>query len=486
MINWDNEDIHRYSSPLVPCFSELISEFLTSAILRHTSYFLRLTRFKSCIINYPKPSGYQTAVIFLLKAVSMENKTFTNIRSLLEALAKAMNLINPEVEHHHEQTAYLSYFIARQMNLDIEQIHTVIYAAFLHDVGGAMLDEPTSVIEIESEAEKYAKIGAEMLRDLPYFSDIASVIAYCQTNWQNVLAESSQNKPCARLASIVHLADAASLCLNPEKRVLNQVKDICSIIESGKGTYFMPEAVEAFLSLRPYETIWLDAMENPNFLFYFTGDIHQVTLEQTADLTKLMSRIIDYRSSFTAMHSAGVATTAFELARLSGMSEEDCLKMEIAGNLHDLGKLVVPREILEKPGKLTPEEFNVIKEHTYYTRLILMGIDGFENIADWAAYHHEKLNGKGYPFHLSAEHLDLGSRIMAVADIFSAITEVRPYRAGMQKDQVIRILKEDVESGAICGDIVNLLIENYDQIDAERDRKSREAGKRYFENINLG
>ena len=208
----------------------------------------------------------------------------------------------------------------------------------------------------------------------------------------------------------------------------------------------MEEAVDAFLHFKDIELIWLDAMMNPNYLMYFTGSIRDVSLMETAQLTKLMSRIIDCRSSFTAMHSAGVAAVAKELARLCGMSPDDIIKMEIAGNLHDVGKLVVPREILEKPGKLTDEEFNIIKEHAYYTRYVLKDIIGFGKIANWAGFHHEKLDGHGYPFHLSSDQLDLGSRIMAVADIFSAITEVRPYRDGMKQEQAINVVNYPTQS----------------------------------------
>ena len=186
------------------------------------------------------------------------------------------------------------------------------------------------------------------------------------------------------------------------------------------------------------------------------------------------------------MHSAGVAASAKALARLAGMSEEECMMMEIAGNLHDVGKLRVPNAILEKPGKLTEEEFNVVKEHPYYTRWILMNVDGFDKIADWAACHHEKLNGNGYPFHWNAEWLDPGARIMAVADIFSAITEVRPYRAGMDREQALKVMRENVQAGAICGKVVQMLETHYDEIDTARDLASREAGKRYFESLKKG
>ena len=171
------------------------------------------------------------------------------------------------------------------------------------------------------------------------------------------------------------------------------------------------------------------------------------------------------------------------LARLCGMSADECKMMRIAGYSHDLGKLTTPRAILEKPGKLTDEEFDRIKEHPYYTRLILMDVGGFEQIANWAGFHHEKLNGGGYPFHFGAEVLDRGSRIMAVADIFSAITEVRPYRAGMAPEEVRRVLDANVASGGICGEIVGVLNDHYEEIDALREAAARSEGKRYYESI---
>ena len=167
------------------------------------------------------------------------------------------------------------------------------------------------------------------------------------------------------------------------------------------------------------------------------------------------------------------------------MSPEEVKMMEIAGNLHDIGKLRVPNEILEKPGKLDEAEFNIMREHTYYTRTILASVDRFDKIADWAAFHHEKLNGMGYPFHLSGEQLDVGARIMAVADIFSAITEVRPYRAGMNREKAMGVLKESVNRGEICGWVVKLLEEHFDEVDRVREQESREVGKRYYQSIEL-
>ena len=198
-----------------------------------------------------------------------------------------------------------------------------------------------------------------------------------------------------------------------------------------------------------------------------------------------MSKLVDFRSPFTAMHSAGVAASAECLAELMGMSEEECLMMRVAGYLHDLGKLKVPNELLEKPGKLTEEEFNIVKEHAYYTYALLKDVGGFEQIALWAALHHEKLTGGGYPFHLSGAKLPLGSRIMAVADIFSAVTEDRPYRRGMEKERVIAVLRENAEQGLTSAPVTELLIGHYDEINRRRDQESREASQKYQESLKV-
>ena len=193
--------------------------------------------------------------------------------------------------------------------------------------------------------------------------------------------------------------------------------------------------------------------------------------------------IIDFRSPFTAMHSAGVAASACALARLAGMNAQECDMMEIAGSLHDLGKIRTPSEILEKPGKLTPEEFNVMKEHAFFSDLLLGRVGGFNEICGWAALHHEKLNGKGYPYHLKDGEIPFGAQIMAVADVFSAITEDRPYRKGMPEEKVKAILRENAEKGELSPLLTDLLIANFDTVNAARDRASQEAGGRYFRAI---
>lgn len=412
---------------------------------------------------------------------------FTNMRDLNGCLAEALNLIDSNIENHHQQTAYLAYMIAKETDFDDAMLYQTRFSALIHDIGFITMENPGSIAELERDAKNIAEKGAKLIEAFPESRDTANVVRYCQSSWREYLSipeeDREKYKNSARIASVVHLADVVSAIVRPDVSVLNQVKPIREAVKSLRETEFSGEAVDAFLKASDNEFVWMDLRYNPHFLDYFVGEIKAVSLDRTAELTAVMSHIIDYRSSFTAMHSAGVAASATALARFAGMSDDECKMMTIAGHLHDIGKLKVPRSILEKPGKLTEEEFNIIKEHPYYTRLNMMNVEGFEKIANWAGFHHEKLNGKGYPFHFGAADLDTGSRIVAVADIFSAITEVRPYRAGMDRAQALAVLSDNVRSGGIDGDIVALLNDHYDEVDRLREEAARSEGERYYNSI---
>ena len=129
-----------------------------------------------------------------------------------------------------------------------------------------------------------------------------------------------------------------------------------------------------------------------------------------------------------------------------------------AGHLHDLGKLRVPDEILDKPGRLDAAERKIINTHSYETFQILRNIGGFEDIARWAAYHHEEPDGSGYPFHLDAAATPLEARILRVADIFQAMVQERPYRQGMDDAAVARFMGDLVAAGRCEARLVDALL----------------------------
>ncbi|MPN10124.1 3'3'-cGAMP-specific phosphodiesterase 1 [bioreactor metagenome] len=272
------------------------------------------------------------------------------------------------------------------------------------------------------------------------------------------------------------------MLIDPKRDVLGQIPSICEHILAGAGGLFMPELVETLLSISGHEYVWLDLVYD-DILAVMPKNIHALDVELSLDemvvLTEVFAHIIDFRSPFTARHSVGVAAVAAKLAELMGFSANECKMMLAAGHLHDLGKLAVPNEILEKADKLNPEEFNQMRSHTYFTYRTLQMIKGFETINIWASLHHERLNGKGYPFHLSGESIPLGSRVMAVADVFTAITEDRPYRKGMEEDAVLRVIRSMVKNESLCPKAAHVLQENLDVLSRVRLMAQTRADRKY-------
>ncbi len=416
----------------------------------------------------------------------MENG-FTNMRDMTQAFANAMNLISSEMEDHHEKVAYVAYRLAEQVDLTEQERKNIIYGALLHDIGVVTQSgiRNISLVELESKVGFLSKAGSALLRMNPITSPLAEVVSESQTPWKVLRSRMLPLRGALLMSQIIHMADVVTLLLQEQEGVpvLNRISKVREAVRTLGKQEFSPTVLKAFDAVCGMDYVWMDLFYQPDRFLDFISDSRDVSLDETIRLTELVSHIIDFRSPFTAMHSAGVAAAAEELARLSGMSQNECKMMRIAGNLHDLGKLKIPKKILDKPGKLTDEEFNQVKEHAYYTGILLENIHGFDQIAQWAGLHHEKLNGKGYPFGLSADQLPLGSRIMAAADIFSAITEERPYRKGMPREKAISVLRENVRQGALAGNVVELLIENYDRIDGAREAASHAAGKHYFASL---
>lgn len=171
----------------------------------------------------------------------------------------------------------------------------------------------------------------------------------------------------------------------------------------------------------------------------------------------MRAKIIDNKSPFTYEHLQGVTSVAVRLGEHFKLDKITLRNLKISALLHDLGKLTIPNSILDKPGKLKPMEYQQIKSHPYYTKLILSKIKGIETIRDWAGNHHETLDGKGYPEGIPEERLCLPERIIAVSDVYQALTEERPYRKPLPESQVIEILQGMVKDHKLSPEVFSSL-----------------------------
>lgn len=223
------------------------------------------------------------------------------------------------------------------------------------------------------------------------------------------------------------------------------------VLRDRNGRWFDPQLVRIAEALDSDGVLWNRALaavpesEIRDTALDLAPDAIECLAAADIDLIcEAFADVVDAKSSFTYRHSLGVTEAAGLIAKQLGLSMERRQLVNRAALLHDLGKLRVPNSILDKPGKLDGEEWRVVQEHPGLTRDILTRIGPFRELAEIAGAHHEKLDGTGYPNRLTARQLPLEARIIAVADVYGALTEDRPYRPGMPIEKALAILANDV------------------------------------------
>jgi HD-GYP domain-containing protein (c-di-GMP phosphodiesterase class II) len=206
------------------------------------------------------------------------------------------------------------------------------------------------------------------------------------------------------------------------------------------------------------EAFWftLDSGQVNGYAATWLSEARQIpmTFDDLRSLMKVFSSIVDAKSPFTKAHSDGVASLARYLGSQMSLGEERCDMLELAGLLHDIGKLRVPDELLDKSGPLTEDERHILRRHSFDTYNILRNIRGLEQVALWAGQHHERVDGTGYPYHTRNGALSLEARIIAVADVFQALAQVRPYRQPLASEVILDILQGQVENRKLDAQVV--------------------------------
>lgn len=219
------------------------------------------------------------------------------------------------------------------------------------------------------------------------------------------------------------------------------------VLQDRSGRWFDPELVKIAASLDRSGDLW--SGKNPDecrrrVLELAPEAAGATSAIQIDRVCEAFAEIVDAKSAFTPSHSAGVAQAALKIAEQLGMENERCRMIWRAALLHDVGKLSISNAILDTPSKLNAKQWAAVHQHPVHTQQILERIEPFAELAAVASRHHERLDGKGYPYGLSGEHLPLEARILAVADVYGALSEDRPYRPAFSGCEAIGIMRKMV------------------------------------------
>jgi HD-GYP domain-containing protein (c-di-GMP phosphodiesterase class II) len=421
-----------------------------------------------------------------------------SVAEVLSSLSYALDLTSGQAMGHAQRSCLIAMRLGKEIGLGDDQLSSLYHAVLMKDAGcssnAARMYEIFGSDEIEAkrmtkitdwsnllEAARYAQAHV-----LPKGSLIARAqrmlhIAVNKADCSQALVRSRCERG-SQIALAIGLGEAAaecilhldehwdgngapmclrgdSICLLGRIACLSQTMAAYAstfdadtayhVIRERSGKWFDPRLVNATSAFRFDNEFWLNMSDPREALLSIEcrATVEKVTEERIDAICDAFAQIVDAKSSFTAEHSRRVCDYAVGIARVLGIDGSRLTTLRRAALLHDVGKLGVSNAILDKNGKPTNEEWISIQRHPYYTQEVLRKIRGFERITEIASAHHERLDGKGYFRGLAADKLDLDMRILAVADVYDALSADRPYRAALKQSEVFRIL--DWEAGSV-------------------------------------
>jgi diguanylate cyclase (GGDEF)-like protein/putative nucleotidyltransferase with HDIG domain len=237
------------------------------------------------------------------------------------------------------------------------------------------------------------------------------------------------------------------------------VSAVAAAVIDHSGYWLLPlTAAPLYLTYRTYK-VYLGRIEDEQRHVQQMSDLHLATIEALA-------RAIDAKDQLSQGHIRRVQLYAAGLARALGMRENEIHGVKTAALLHDIGKLAIPEHILSKPGPLSEEEFQKIREHPKVGADIIAAVPFPYPVAPLILSHHERWDGKGYPSGLRGEEIPMGARVLAVVDYFDALMSERPYHKAMSADSALLLLQQEAAQ-ALDPTIVEKFLEIYPRLRAE-------------------
>lgn len=375
------------------------------------------------------------------------------LASLLEGLSYAIDLAEGRNLQHAQNVTLLALQIGAKLGLTSQERDSLYQAGLLHDITVTSQERLCPLCEA---IEEY-----NLQQHIPSLFQADAVIHGSLETWEGSGAQGLQGENIPLVSRLLTIAVSIENSV-PEKRNFEQWRiNVVELLGQGKGLFFDPRLVDLVKSLLRDRRFCLDVLEpnpgekirhyRPTASIPFSSDLLLI-------IGEIFAKFIDRKSRYTAHHSQDVAKVAEFMAKKINLPEDAVRDVRLAGLLHDLGKVAIPNEILEKPGKLSKEEFALIKNHPYFSAFILDKIPGLETISLWAAAHHERLDGSGYYLGITAKDLPLEARLIAVADVYAALAADRPYRPGLEHKEIGKIMREMVHSGHLDGQLVEVAL----------------------------
>lgn len=378
---------------------------------------------------------------------------------IYDLMCSVLSRLNADFVEHGKRVAFLSLKYSQAHGADANVVYRRVFNALFHDIGAYKVEtgERENIMRFDA-THTYAH-ALEGYLFLKYFSPLgknAEPVLYHHAFWHQ---RGNYPNEAFREGNLLHLFDRYDVL----KLAGNFKDDIRKKILSAKGA-FDPQSVKNFFELlerEPIERQLYDLSYRTELENYFSTVM--IPTEDFENYLRMLSFTFEVHSYTTLFHSNMTAGVGYALSGYLGIDSENRNKIFVAGLVHDLGKIMTPLAILDKPSALSADEMLVMKKHVVYTKELIA--DYFDpQIVRNASRHHEKLNGTGYPDGLYGDELNLCERILCVADIISALYTKRSYKEAFDTDLVVKILNQMAERNEIDQTVVRAFTEHIPEI----------------------
>lgn len=402
----------------------------------------------------------------------MKENFEVTLKQMITVIHKTINSVDKRLLNHGEQVAYIMLNLLKaEGSYNEEELLKICAISIFHDIGAYKVTERDKLVGVDVIAPiEHAVYGSLFIKYFSPLSDLYDIVLthhftykYYEDKHINVLSKEGLLLNFADYIDRVYLNKNASTkdYIKENKEYLNEHIDL--FVEADKRFDFINKLLDGSYSDELYD--------------FFETKL--LTREEVISYSKMLAYSIDFRSEATVKHTILVEAISYQIAKLYGLDEKTLTRIKVAATLHDIGKIAIPVEILEKPGKLTDDEFEVIKSHAIIGYNILSDLK-IDDIRDIATLHHEKIDGSGYPFGFKEKEITAEMKIVGIADIISALLGVRSYKEEFNKDKIIKILNNMVQYNKIDAKITKLFIENYDYIIQEATNESSDLMEKYL------
>jgi HD-GYP domain-containing protein (c-di-GMP phosphodiesterase class II) len=381
------------------------------------------------------------------------------LKCLLCDILPALSLVIDYQEkgniYHAWRVALISHYLTEAAGLDKNGI--IFYSALLHDIGIFGLGEhiinyPDLGIQKEIPAIKiHPAIGADIVKEIPGLSRGADfILEHHERSDGSGYPQGKKENKISFNAQIIRLSDSIDLLMRRKpkpgkegiaqycreqkgKEISEKIYDLFSDAYKSDNGEFL-SAIDEDEKVKSIFTEVIKSVPEPKA--NISGDSLEVIL-------KIFSRIIDGKHRYTHQHSQRVAAYAYDIAEAMGIDKAEARKIKFSGYLHDLGKVAIPNYILDKPGPLSAEEWEIIKRHAFISYEIADSVEALKDLAPLVGAAQEFWDGMGYPSGLKGEETPLGARIISVADAIDAMLSDRAYRKALSVEKAKEELKKN-------------------------------------------